>query len=287
MISPMTRALQTAGAIIPQNSQKKAVVSIEPALTETSSAPSGFDVRSKQDLEIVKGKLPWWHRFGIDILNFLFGFLDIGYGKKTSLRQEAIKNIQKYNDGPSIVEEHGEVKQNLDLDEKAKSEIIRTHINDTQQGDLWLVGHGKNFKALLKNPPFHGKDEEFLFGETRSVYKVTGDPTSEFFTPPYALEIDHKTGNITGRYTGPKEDIAITPPKVDQVLPVSPEAIITLKQSYSIMREQGLIKAVAEIESTQNTVAASASVVHLSPVVEDEPHDEAETALPTQGLYSP
>ncbi|KTC99806.1 phosphoglycerate mutase family protein [Legionella feeleii] len=198
IISPMIRAMQTASLIIPENIQ--ANISIEPALSENSSAPSGLDVRSTQDLETVSKKAPFFSlkRILFFLTSLIYGAAD--FNALNQKRQEAADKIQSHNIPNQDILIDGKVPQSLDYDgDKIKD--TKQIINDTTEKDLWLIGHGKNFKAFFKD--LFSIETSFKYGETRVAYKIESEGGEQtLYTPPYSLVINQKTGEIEGHYTG-------------------------------------------------------------------------------------
>ncbi len=197
-ISPMIRAMQTASLIIPKD--LKANVSIESSLSENSSAPSGLDVRSNSDLQETSKKTPFF-----SIKRILFFLTNLFYGQKVfealdKKRQEAAHKIQLHNNSGHDIRKDGKIPQALDY-EGDKIQDTKKMINETKEKDLWLIGHGKNFKAFFEDT--FGIDAGFKFGETRVVYKIEAEGlSSTLYTPPYSLVVNQQTGGIEGKYTG-------------------------------------------------------------------------------------
>ncbi|HAT1597065.1 TPA: histidine phosphatase family protein [Legionella pneumophila] len=197
-VSPMIRAMQTASLIIPKDIQ--ANISIEAYLSENSDAPSGLDVRSNQDLQEVSKKTPF-----LSLKRILFFLTNLFYGQKdfealNEKRKEAADKIQKHNKPGQDIYKNKNIPQALDYDGD-KIRDTKKLINETTEDDLWLIGHGKNFKTFFKE--VFDIDRDFKFAETRVAYKIKAEgfePT--LYTPPYSLVVNQKTGEIEGIFTG-------------------------------------------------------------------------------------
>jgi hypothetical protein len=201
-ISPMNRALQTASLLIPDGI-KNANISVETALTENSSAPSGFDVRSTQDLQKLSDQTSFWESplQKILLIISMWFYTDKDFEKLYEKRKAAAEKIQTY--GSTILNhgepEHPDVQQNLDYTGN-KIEDTKVLMENADQRDCWFFGHGKNFQAFFSE--VLGIKSSFDYAETRSVYKVKdGGDASSLFSPPYVLTINQDTGKIEGKYT--------------------------------------------------------------------------------------
>lgn len=205
VVSPMIRAMQTAALIIPYDPDKGAVLSIDPALSENSDAPSGLDIRSKEDLQRVLRNTSF---FKTPLKAFLFFISNLFYSDKKLFdslddkRNAAAAKLVQYAENGTIdlYDKKGSIKPSLDYTGN-KIEDINKLITQTINKDLMLIGHGNNFKKYF-NEQF-GINSTFSYGEIRSVYKMQADDEAlTLFTPPYALVINQKTGTIEGQYTG-------------------------------------------------------------------------------------
>ncbi|KTC64644.1 coiled-coil protein (plasmid) [Legionella adelaidensis] len=227
IISPLTRAIQTAGLIIPDKCN--ANVSIEPALSENSINPSGYDIRAPEDLIKVRNHLSFW-RHPLKFLFFYISYFLFGpehFDEQRMMRQRAMMRIEKHNEGPTIFTNEQEVDQNLTVTSEEKIRKIRDLINDTEEDTLWFIGHGNNFKRFFKR--IFNISIRFDFTETQGVYQVsTEEDNLSFFIPPYSLVINQKTGALEGKYTGTLK-----------VVPIPPE-LNAFCSSYAIMQETGL-----------------------------------------------
>lgn len=200
-ISPLTRAMQTAGLIIPKEIYTSAI-SFDPGLSENSKSPSGFDIRRPEDFATIRNTVSFWREpiqfILFYISQFIFG--SAYYQSQKTLRTTAFQNIQKHHSGESPIQGDEAVKQDLSMEEEGRIARITQIIEESHNDNLWLIGHGNNFKRFFKK--FFGMQLSFEFAETQGVYKVTDDKDSSFFVPPYSLVINQRTGVIEGKYTG-------------------------------------------------------------------------------------
>ncbi|VEB34059.1 coiled-coil protein [Legionella sainthelensi] len=202
-ISPMNRAMQTAGLVIPVEINN-AQISILPFLVENSISPSGYDVRSKKDMQKLYDRLSFWkapiQKILLKISMWIFN--DEDFKQLYKKRMVAAENIQTH--GMPVILESGadgkpDVCQNLDYSgDKIKD--TKALIEGLEQQDCWLFGHGKNFKTFFQH--VLGIESDFDYGETRSVYKIKCDgEVSSLYHPPYVMLINQETGKIEGKYT--------------------------------------------------------------------------------------
>ena len=200
-ISPMNRAMQTAGLLIPENIDD-AEISIEPALTENSSHPSGCDVRSTADMKKIYEASSFWLT-PLKVILWFFSMLfssqkdfDLLYEK----RMQALGNIKKHGSVESqVIDNRLDVKQDLDYAGDKVAEIKRL-IEKADGRDCWFFGHGKNFQAFFTD--LFGIKSIFAYAETRSVYKARNEQNElSLFTPPYVLQVNQETGAIEGKFT--------------------------------------------------------------------------------------
>lgn len=241
-ISPMTRAMQTAGLIIPKQ-LSSAEISIEPVLSENSSAPSGHDVRSVKDMQLLSKEYTFWKSPLKAILFFLSSLI---YGHKVfeehkQKRQEAIKNIQLHNGGVSIITSEGDVKQDLHLDKEKKIERIQQFIHDVDEGrDLWLIGHGKNFTDFFER--IFNINTDFDFGDTQPVYKIAqSENKSYLFVTPYTLIVNQDTGKLEGKYKGVIGQVEEQTLNIEHSMPCEDEGAQLISScSYSAMKQRGI-----------------------------------------------
>lgn len=197
-ISPLVRAMQTASLLIPK--EIKANISVEVYLSENSSAPSGLDIRSQEDLLAVKKQTPFFSlkRFLLFLASIFYGTEDFKLLKDK--RDTAIAKIQKHNIPGQHILKDNKLPQSLDY-EGDKIKDTKKLIDETGDEDLWLIGHGKNFSAFFDDA--FGIDRNFKYCETRTAYRIKAaglEPT--LYTPPYALVVNQQTGEIEGLYTG-------------------------------------------------------------------------------------
>ncbi|WP_454780480.1 histidine phosphatase family protein [Legionella sp. WA2022007384] len=199
-ISPMNRALQTAGWVIPKEI-KNARIAVLPFLAENSNAPSGYDVRSIADMQKLYDKLSFWtspiKKLLLKLSLWIYSEED--FVRLYEKRKHAAEKIQEHGN-KILLEEHDDVYQDLDY-AADKIEETNIFIRNLEQQDCWLFGHGKNFKAFFQT--VLGITLDFDYGETRRVYKIEDeDHKSSLFAPPYVMLIDQETGKIKGKYTG-------------------------------------------------------------------------------------
>lgn len=202
-ISPMNRALQTAGLVIPQQ-LTDAEIAIEPALTEISETPSGFDLRSPADLKKLYAETSFWQEPLKKILFKISIWLyrDKEFQLLYTQRQSAVLAINKHGNNIDTAKDgqgRPDVAQNLDY-KGNKIEDIKQLIDRAGARDCWLIGHGKNFKTFFTHEL--GISADFDYAETRPVYKVKTAHNASLFSPPYALVINQDTGLIDGKYSG-------------------------------------------------------------------------------------
>ncbi|CAM4429434.1 MAG: hypothetical protein LEGION0403_FIIPPAGN_02200 [Legionella sp.] len=200
-ISPMNRAMQTAGLLIPENICD-AEISIEPALTENSSHPSGCDLRSKADMKKIYEATSFW-REPVKVILWFFSMLFSGQKEFDNLyekRMQALDNIKKHGSVESqLIDNCVDVKQDLDY-AGDKVEEIKKLIEKVDGRDCWFFGHGKNFQSFFAE--LFGIKSIFAYAETRSVYKTRNDQNElSLFTPPYVLQVNQETGAIEGKFT--------------------------------------------------------------------------------------
>jgi hypothetical protein len=197
-VSPLVRPLQTAALIIPAGI--KARISIHLALSENSNTPSGLDIRSNDDLNNISKNTRFF-----SIKRFLFFLSKLIYGLKhfnflNQKRSMAAKVIESHNKPEHSIFKNGEISQALDYKEN-KISAIEKLINDTTEKDLWLIGHGTNFKTFFSKK--FGIKSSFKYCETRRIYKVQGNGSDPILvTPPYTMFINQRTGKIDSTYTG-------------------------------------------------------------------------------------
>ena len=203
---PWSEPWKQLALIIPTDPDEiGADISIDPALSENSDAPSGLDIRCKEDLEgIIKNT----SFFKTPLKAILFFIANLFYSGKSLFdslndkRNAAAAKLVAYarNGTIDIYDKEGTIKRALEY-EGNKVEDITKLITKTTNKDLVLIGHGKNFKKYFKKS--FDINYRFSYGETRSVYKMQADDGALLlFTPPYTLVINQKTGTIQGKYTG-------------------------------------------------------------------------------------
>lgn len=93
-ISPMNRAMQTAGLLIPEHICE-AEISIEPALTENSNHPSGCDVRSTADMKKIYEATSFW-REPFKVILWFFSMLFCSQKDFNHLYEKRIASPGKY-----------------------------------------------------------------------------------------------------------------------------------------------------------------------------------------------
>ncbi|WP_131794206.1 histidine phosphatase family protein [Fluoribacter gormanii] len=199
-VSPMNRALQTAGWVIPREI-KNATIAVLPFLAENSNAPSGYDVRSMSDMRKLSDQISFWTSPIKKLLLklSLWIYSDQDFALLYKKRKKAAEKIQEHGN-KILLEECDDVYQNLDYTGD-KIEDTQNFIEHVEQRDCWLFGHGKNFKAFFQT--VLGITLDFDYGETRRVYKIKDEGhRSSLFVPPYVMIIDQKTGKIKGKCTG-------------------------------------------------------------------------------------
>lgn len=199
-VSPMNRAMQTAGLATPLEI-KNADIRVLSFLAENSIAPSGYDVRSVADMQELYNQLSFWTSpirkllLKLAIWTYSDRDFDLLYEKRKSAAekiQEHGNKILSNGDKPDVCQDlkyHGD-----------KIKDIRALIDTVDQRDCWLFGHGKNFWAFFQD--VFGMESAFDYAETRRVYKTNTQGNSSLYTPPYVLVINQKTGVIEGKYTG-------------------------------------------------------------------------------------
>ena len=244
-ISPMNRAMQTAGLVIPEKI-KNAVISVEPFLVENSDAPSGYDVRSKADMQKLYDQLSFWKtpikKFLLKISMWIYS--DEDFKQLYEKRKNAAAKIQAH--GNTILnfgdDDNPDVRQNLDYN-RDKIADTKAFIEQVDQRDCWFFGHGKNFHAFFQK--VFGNNSAFDYGETRSVYKVKANGKASLFSPPYVMVINQETGKIEGKYTATVsmsmvEKAAITQKahQSEEEIPYAPQAMCQLGESVLGKRKQ-------------------------------------------------
>ncbi|MDR3501420.1 MAG: histidine phosphatase family protein [Legionella sp.] len=223
-ISPMNRAMQTAGLLIPENICE-AEISIEPALTENSSHPSGCDVRSTADMKKIYETTSFW-REPLKVILWFFSMLFCSQKDFDNLyekRKQALENIKKHGFvEPQVIDERIDVKQDLDY-AGDKVEEIKRLIEKADGRDCWFFGHGKNFQTFFAD--LFGIKSIFAYAETRSVYKTRNEQNEvSLFTPPYVLQVNQETGAIEGKFTaslGISTTLEQTKTSLDSSRPIS------------------------------------------------------------------
>jgi hypothetical protein len=200
-ISPMNRAMQTASLLIPKGISNAKII-VEPALTENSELPSGWDIRSTADLQLLTKQTSFWQapfkKIFLKISQWLYG--DEYFKNHYLQRVAAAKKIEAY--GNCILQSDNanqpDVCQNINY-AGDKIKAIQELINNTNNQDAWLFGHGKNFKIFFTK--VLGIKADFAYAETRSVYKIRANQSVFLYSPPYVFFINQKTGKIEGKYT--------------------------------------------------------------------------------------
>lgn len=216
-ISPMLRAKQTAALILPKG--MRANLSMNAALSENSVVPSGSNITSYQDL-VSKART-------ISFLQAPMRFLGFNtFRILYALRRVPIINIitkplidaffgsanifgdisEKLSTADKILAQHKVDAIGLDSsqcddlteEDKLKETKILLANSMAQCTDSWLIGHGKNFKTVLKT--FFNIDFSFNYAETLRLYRVCDTKTGKVrvFIPPYTLSIDQTSGKVTG-----------------------------------------------------------------------------------------
>ncbi len=117
-------------------------------------------------------------------------------------------------------------------------------ITESQDRDLWLIGHANNFRSFFKST--FDLEVDFDYAETHSVFKMCGQNTPEFFVPPYSFYINQSTGKIEGKFSGElrfvhAQDLSPMPSNV-HVHPSELDKRSTSSQSYRVMHHHGLHK---------------------------------------------
>jgi hypothetical protein len=192
IVSPLVRTMQTASLLMPVD--LKLNVSINPALSEVSTAPSGLDIRSPEESIKVSTKSSLLNRTVLAISGAGFGakYFDKLTTKKTTAA--AILSSRSHDNStletPSALDYNGN-----------KVDDIKSIYKNTKEKDLWLIGHGANFKKYFKET--FGLKASFGFCETKTVYKTEKEGQEpSFFIPPYSLKVNQKTGELEGNFTG-------------------------------------------------------------------------------------
>ncbi|KTD60345.1 coiled-coil protein [Legionella santicrucis] len=237
-ISPMNRAMQTAGLVIPTEINN-AQISILPFLVENTVSPSGYDVRSKEDMQKLYDRFSFWkspiQKILLKISMWIYS--DEDFKQLYKKRMEAAEKIQIHGK-PIILESRAngkpDVCQNLDYSgDKIKD--TKAFIERVEQQDCWLFGHGKNFKTFFQN--VLGIESDFDYGETRSVYKIKIDgEVSSLYHPPYVMLINQETGKIEGKYTATSSMPYMektTQESHDSEIPDVPQVMVKLGMSVS------------------------------------------------------
>lgn len=235
VISPMVRALQTAALLMP-TSIRGADVVVNPVLAETSISPSGMDVRSLEDLRKLNEQISFWRAPWQAILFFFSRMFygDAHFQDSQQLRQKAMDEIQAYNGGATIIQSNGDVDQDLLLGQDMKLLHTQQLIHEVEDQDLWLIGHGNNFRRFFKKT--FALQVSFDYAETRAIFKVTENSGEvKFFIPPYTLIVNQNTGKIEGKYTGTAQLVCAHQEKAVEL-----ESIEEVMPSFQLMHTQGL-----------------------------------------------
>lgn len=177
-VSPMLGAKQTACRLIPKDT--KADLRVETVLSEKSSLPSW-----KTPIKYIFYKLSsWFYGTGSD-----FELIN----NKQNEVDELLKNYQAdQNEFIDFAEP---------INESKREEAMQTLINDSlsMHKDTWLFGDSKSFTSFFRNN-FKNK-ASFEPGETRRLYQVGEAKESCYYSPPYHLVIDQRSGKWRASYT--------------------------------------------------------------------------------------
>lgn len=184
-ISPLLRALETATFILPKAQSKN--ITIDAALSENSKAPSGFDVRSVEDLDSVLEKTAWfsstYYLLSLSKWFYVDAFIEINQKRENALN---VLQVPLEKDVQALNYQEDKIEVSLDTIKTAKPHT-----------DLWLIGHGKNFRALYKE--VFQISSKFDFAETRRMFRLSNQT---LFNPPYVFVINQKNGHLEGKFTG-------------------------------------------------------------------------------------
>ncbi len=212
--SPMRRSLQSAACLLPNDLTALENFSFEedPVLAENSEDLSGKNIKSFSGLVshmfvtlpydtlryMFKPKLSMPFRFLVGLLMFPIRVLETlislmlwpGYGEDINKDiQNAHENIlNKMGDGHNLASQ-----PNSSMSEFEKIKGIESLICEGNE-DLWLFGHGKNFKTFFSEKL--AIQDGFDYADIRTVYRLA-DGT--YAAAPYVLHVDQKFGYIVPR----------------------------------------------------------------------------------------
>lgn len=270
VVSPLTRALQTAGRLVSGHSN---FISIDPVLTENSYAPSGCDIRNTEQLkemyssaynpfmkflfffakpsssltnkskeELMHLRENTWNPFKLLQLYFAIHFY---YSDKQLMedRNHAIDALKEKSPDITDSDKEPESHRNVALTEEDKLQGIARLIQESQSTCLWLIGHGKNFRNFIMS--LLGDDSIFDYTETCILYWITDTNSQEkrLVCPPYKLKFNQETGEVEGSYTGliqrSKKPLSKVLSEQERTEEVS-EPLNEPRDSHVVMHEQGL-----------------------------------------------
>ena len=207
--SPMRRSLQTASLLLPNNLSNTRTLQLAQsyALAENSEDLSGKNIKSPFDLikhmvitlpidtlkYMFTRKLSMPVRFVTGLILFPVRLLEslaslvtwafLGHKLKGDM-QQVDRNLSVKGFASEAPEKEAS------LSDSQKISAIDDLINETEQ-DLWLFGHGKNFKTYF-NDKFD-ISESFDYADVRTMFKkIDGN----FEAACYVLHVDQKTGAI-------------------------------------------------------------------------------------------
>lgn len=176
VISPMLRARQTAGKLIPHDFSGN--IEIQHFVTENSLYPSGKPIRNTDELQ--QGTNLWFQVSSNVYTNEYFKNIEALSNQAD--REILEKSLHKKIDIPETISI---------LDEEKIGKI--TDYIKHKTGDIWVIGHGKNITNYFKT--CYQMDESLSFCETRKVWRYqVQDTIFEEFVVPYILIVDQNTG---------------------------------------------------------------------------------------------
>ena len=280
-VSPLVRARQTASLVIPVGLQK-AQITIEPALTESTFTPSGINLRNRNDFNHEYEILSFWSNpvklifFTLSKWFFANDEVFRQIKAKSDLADEQMKKLVQKFESNDTDESHR--KPQLNAQEKIHKiqEIIEHYLklDESNKGDLWLFGHGYNFRAFFKY--IFGIGSTFEYGETRRVYGVEHEGIVSLYSPPYAFVIDQTTGRIRGKYMGSNDRLSRIPLATSVTIPFESSTL----DSPSMMQNRlsKSLRNCAESPETEASVAQDQQAIDAVSELSDFEEDDSENS---------
>jgi hypothetical protein len=207
--SPMLRSLQTAALLLPTTLFEGEKLTLEQnhALAENSEDLSGKNIKSAFDLikhmvitlpvDTIKymfaPKLTMPLRMVAGLVLFPFRLLEtvLSLVLWPFLGHNLKKNIQTVNEHLTSKGFNSHVPEPSEaLSDAQKIKAIDTLIDRSNQ-DIWLFGHGKNFKTYFKEKV--GISESFDYADVRTLFKKAN---GTYEAAIYVLHVSQKTGAI-------------------------------------------------------------------------------------------